>query len=297
MHYAFTKTTHVRTSFGQGVRFPSVAERFAATSSGGVVIFPNPLLDPEKGWAAELGVKQVIKKGDWVGMVDLAGFINQYSEMIEYTFGIYNPYTFNQLIPTPGSQDQQTFFDLLSSGIPIQNMVGFQAQNVEKARITGFEFSFNSVGKLGNLELVSLLGYTYMNPVSLNKDTLYLMTFSNPESNMLKYRFKHLVKGDVEVNFEQFSLGLSTRYNSFVENIDIVFEDKVGAQYILPGLKEYRMEYNKGVWVFDTRVAYTLKEHIKFNFIVNNVMNQEYTGRPADIQAPRTFIMQLQYKI
>lgn len=297
LHYAITKSTHLRTSFGQGVRFPSVAERYAATSSGGVVIFPNPRLDPEKGWAAELGIKQVLKLGDWVGMIDLAGFVNQYSQMIEYTFGFYNPNNFEQLIPTSGSADQDTLFALINSGIPIESLLGFQAQNAEKARISGFEFSFNSSGKLRNVEVVSLVGYTYMNPISLNKDSMYLITFSDPESGILKYRFRHLVKGDVELTYKSFSGGVSTRYNSFVENIDAVFEEKIGPDYVLPGLKEYRLANNKGLWVFDARVAYTLKERTKINFIVNNFMNQEYTGRPADIQPPRTFILQLQYKI
>lgn len=60
-HYKLAKFTHIRASFGQGVRFPSVAERFAATSVGGVIIFPNPEVQPEKGWAAELGFKQIVK--------------------------------------------------------------------------------------------------------------------------------------------------------------------------------------------------------------------------------------------
>jgi iron complex outermembrane receptor protein len=297
MHYAVTKTTHLRASFGQGIRFPSVAERYAATSSGGVVIFPNPRLDPEKGWATELGVKQVLKMGDWVGMLDLAGFLNQYSQMIEYTFGFYNPNNFQQLIPTPGSADQDTLFSLIDGGIPLEKLLGFQAQNAERARITGVELSFNSTGKIKNVEVSSLIGYTYMNPISLNKDSMYLITFSDPESGILKYRFRHLVKGDIELGYKALSGGISTRYNSFVENIDAVFEEKIGTDYVLPGLKEYRDENNKGLWVFDARVAYTVRERTKINFIVNNFLNQEYTGRPADIQAPRTFILQLQYKI
>lgn len=126
---------------------------------------------------------------------------------------------------------------------------------------------------------------------------MYLFTFSNPEAGILKYRFRHLVKGDVELSYKALSGGLSTRYNSFVENIDAVFEEKIGVDYVLPGLKEYRIENNKGLWVFDARVAYTVRERTKINFIVNNFLNQEYTGRPADIQAPRTFILQVQYKI
>jgi iron complex outermembrane receptor protein len=142
IHYAATKSTHLRGSFGQGIRFPSVAERFAATSNGGVVIFPNPSLRPEVGWATEIGIKQIFKIGDWKAMLDVAGFINQYSNMIEYTFGVYNPDT---ITLTPQN---------------LASWIGFQAQNAEKARITGIEFSYNSSGKIRDVELASLLGYT-----------------------------------------------------------------------------------------------------------------------------------------
>ena len=36
---------------------------------------------------------------------------------------------------------------------------------------------------------------------------------------------------------------------------------------------------------------------LKINFITNNVFNAEYVSRPGDIQAPRNFIIQLQYEI
>ena len=45
-HYKLTKSTHLRASFGQGVRVPSVSERYTSTSNGGIYIFPNPALRP-----------------------------------------------------------------------------------------------------------------------------------------------------------------------------------------------------------------------------------------------------------
>ena len=63
-HYELQKYTHLRASFGQGIRYPSVGERFTSTSVGALNIFPNPTLKPETGWAAEIGIKQGVKMGE-----------------------------------------------------------------------------------------------------------------------------------------------------------------------------------------------------------------------------------------
>lgn len=284
-HYEINKASHLRASFGQGIRFPSIAERFVSTSVGGLVLFRNPNLQPEKGWAAEIGYKQIVKIGDnWKGYLDVAGFINQYSNMTEFTFGVYKPDTMGALQTTDPNAINYFY-----------KWVGFQAQNAEKARITGIEFSFNSQGKIGKWELVSLLGYTYMNPISLNNNPDYRNTFSNDSTDMLKYRFKHLAKADIQATYKAFSIGFSTRYNSFMTNIDKVFEESIGGQYLLPGLKEYRKIYDKGALVFDARMSYAFKEKVKVNLIVNNILNAEYVSRPGDIQAPRNFVLQMQF--
>ena len=79
-------------------------------------------------------------------------------------------------------------------------------------------------------------------------------------------------------------------------NIDKMFEVDAFGTEILPGLKEYRQEYNKGNLVVDSRVAYKVNDKIRVSFIANNVLNAEYSSRPGDIQAPRNFILQLQMK-
>jgi len=296
-HYEIAKYTHLRASIGQGIRYPSVAERFTQTSVGALNIFPNPELRPEIGWAAEIGIKQGVKIGNWKGMFDVAGFINQYSNMMEFAFGIYNPDTI-QLSTNPNSPGY------------INKWIGFRAVNAEAARITGVDLSFNSFGSIGEVEIISLIGYTYMNPVSLNEDSAYNANSSNPNSKLLKYRFKHLAKLDVEANYKKYSIGLSCRYNSFMDNIDKIFEisaeeaifgpeiaqnipDKT---FILPGLAEYRKIFNKGNTVFDFRLGYKLNEKIRFGLIANNIFNAEVTTRPGDIQPPRNFMAQVQMK-
>ena len=298
-HYELVKYTHLRASLGQGIRYPSVAERYTQTSVGALNIFPNPSLRPEIGWAAEIGLKQGVKIGSWKGMLDVAAFVNEYSNMMEFSFIYFNPITQQPLNPVNPSPDDIQF--LTNGQYNIADWVGFQAQNAEKARITGLDLSFNSSGKIGGVELISLLGYTYMNPISLNNNPLYTANFSDKNTNMLKYRFKHLAKADVEVNYKKLSAGFSCRYNSFMKNIDLTFEEDLDPSlnttvYLLPGLKEYRKKYNKGSLVFDFRFGYKINEFMRIGLIANNILNTEYSSRPGDIQAPRNFMLQLQMK-
>lgn len=294
-HYKVAEYTHLRASFGQGIRYPSVAERYTQTSVGALNVFPNPALRPEVGWAAEIGIKQAVKIGkEWKGLIDVSGFVNQYSNMMEFTFGGFKP----DSIPWSLNPDAPGY---------INKWFGFQAQNAEKARISGIEFSFNSQGKIKEVELTTLIGYTYMNPVSLNEDSAYVSTFSTyvydeetgtaTYDKTLKYRFNHLVKADVEATWKGISIGMSARYNSYMKNIDAIFEGEiVPGTAILPGLREYREENNKGAFVVDFRTGYKFAEHYRVGFIINNLLNAEYVTRPGDIQAPRTFILQLQMK-
>lgn len=289
MHYQAAKFSHFRSSFGQGIRFPSVAERFVSTSVGGLIIFNNPDLKPETGWTGEVGWKQIIPldldEDLWTLFADASIFINEYSNMTEFTFGLYIP----DSIPLSINPDEIGYFG---------NWIGFQAQNAERARITGFELSLSSKGRLNNnTHLETLIGYTYMNPVSLNQDSTYRSTFSNPETNMLKYRFNHLFKADIELKHKKWGFGFSSRYNSFMTNVDKIFETALFGQELLPGLKDYREKYNKGVFVFDTRIIYSINEKISANFIINNLFNAEYVSRPGDIQPPRTFLFQLRFGI
>lgn len=283
LHYELKPFTHLRASIGQGIRYPSVAERFTQTSVGALNIFPNPNLKPEAGWAAEVGIKQGLKIGTWKAMIDMALFVNQYSNMMEFSFGVFNP---DSVVLTAQN---------------LADWIGFQAQNAEKARISGLDLSFNSMGKLGKIELISLIGYTYMNPITLNENILYTASFSDSSTNMLKYRFKHLAKADIEATYREWSIGFSARYNSFMRNIDRVFEEDLDPMpltsvYILPGLKSYRQTNNQGNLVLDYRMSYEFKEKYRLSFIVNNFLNAEYATRPGDIQAPRNFIVQIQAK-
>ena len=106
--------------------------------------------------------------------------------MIEFTFGIYNPFNGD---PVNAVLGDPVYEELTNQGYTIYDLIGFRAQNAEAARITGLDFSFNSMGSIGDVEIVSLMGYTYMNPISLNNDPDYKETWSDTTSNILKYRY------------------------------------------------------------------------------------------------------------
>ncbi len=284
VHYQVAKYTHLRASYGQGVRYPSVAERYTSTNVGSLIIFPNPNLQPETGWAAEFGIKQGIKLGNWKGFFDASVFVNNYDNMMEFTLGNYTP---DSITPSFNPNDPGY----------ILKWIGFRAENAESAQISGMEYSLSGAGSIGPISIQTLMGYTYMNPITNNRDSAYLSTFSNDSSYMLKYRFRHLAKADIQLGYKGFSLGGSMRLNSFMVNIDKVFEEGILGQQILPGLKQYRLDHPGTTVVFDARLGYTYKEQYKVAFIVNNVANREYMSRPGDIQAPRTFFLQVSYTL
>ncbi len=284
--YEIAEFTFLRASYGQGYRFPTIAEKYVSTSVGLLNIFPNPDVGAESGWSAELGVKQGFQINKFKGYIDVAGFITQYRDMMEFMFGVYHPNGDPYIFPAPGV-DPPT----------IGENFGAQSVNVQEARISGIDIQVIGKGDITDeLGFSIFAGYTYMNPVSLNTDSAYRATFSDTSSNLLKYRFKHLVKIDFQVDYKRWAVGLSARHNSFTENIDYVFQyPLVGSIAILPGMNEYRRTRNRGDWVFDSRVAYTVNDNIRASFVIKNLLNREYMSRPGDVMPPRTYAVQLTF--
>lgn len=282
LNYQAAEATYVRASWGQGYRFPSMAELFISTNQSGLEIYPNPELKPESGWSSEIGIKQGVKTGKWMGYIDVAGFIQQYDDMMEFTFGQW------------GGADKP-FYGL-----------GFKSVNVGTTRITGAELSLSGQGKITpDLTINILAGYTYMNPVSLDLDQVYAesihgyqLTYKNSgsDSTMLKYRYRHIAKVDLEIVYKGISLGGSMRYNSFMKNIDKIFTEDLIADMI-PGINESREKFGNGDLVIDLRAGYQITKTARIGLIVNNLLNREYMSRPANMMPPRTIAMQLALKI
>ncbi len=289
-NYQVAKYTFIRTSYGQGYRFPSVAEKYISANISSLKLFPNPSLKAETGWSAELGVKQGFKVSGWNGYLDVAGFWQEYREMMEFTFGFYDPISYRKL-NLADTADMNYVGYLASQGYSFLDFTGFQSINIGRAKITGVDITITGMGTLFGLPATLLAGYTYTNPLDLNNDTT-----KTTDRNILKYRFYHSAKGDLQVELKKFSLGLSLLYRSFMINIDDAFQQELITgnpnTQILPGIKEYREKNNKGYVLFDFRVGYSLTEYSKMNIIVKNIFNTEWMGRPGDVGAPRNVSIQ-----
>ena len=286
INYQVAEATFIRSSWGQGFRFPAMAELFISANQAGIEIYPNPSLKPESGWSAELGVKQGLRIGSWMGFFDAATFIMQYDDMMEFSFGKW------------GTPPADPFYGL-----------GFKSVNVGKTRIYGTEFTLTGQGKINDNLIINLLaGYTYMNPTSLEPDAIYAttpepnavdITYTNSSSDpsILKYRYNHIAKADIEAIYKKLSVGGSFRYNDFMRNIDSIFVTSLVNENLIPGINQAREQYLNGDLIFDMRMGYQINSMIRFGFVINNLLNREYMTRPATMMAPRTFAFQCSLKI
>ena len=273
LNYQVAEYTFLRASYGQGYRFPSIAEKYSYSNVSGLQLLPNPTLKSESGWSAEIGIKQGVAIGNWKGYLDLAAYLTEYTDMMEFNYGVYDSITYELII------------DPLQYGT---NPVGFLSRNVGNARISGIELSVTGTGKIWLFDLDVLAGYNYIVPIDLNSDSVYRASKTTAD-DYLKYRFSHAAKADVELGYNNWSFGMAYLYNSHIKSIDSYFEWGI----ILPGLKEYREEHNKGFHKFDFRLAFETKDHFRFAVLLKNAFNKEYMVRPGDIAAPRNLALQV----
>lgn len=277
-NYEIIKGTNVRASFGQGFRFPSVAEKFVKTNVGSLFVYPNPELQPERGWSAEFGVQQGFKISSWLGYVDVAVFTQHLTNFMEFTFGQFGA-------PTP----------------PLFGL-GFRSENLDEARINGIEATTFGQGKILGSTVNLLGGITLIQPYdlrSLERSDSLIAANPDYESNVkdsiynlryLKYRYTTTFKIDADIKYKKFSGGTGIRYNSMMINIDQLFNG------LIPGLYEYRKQDTNGDLVVDTRIGYNVNDNMKIGFIVKNLLNNQYTERPAQLEGPRNFTMQIMVK-
>lgn len=291
MNLKVMKETYLRLSYGQGYRFPTIAERYISTNVGSFGVYENDTLKSEKSWNAEVGVKQGFKFFNYFGYIDVALFQQEYYNTIEYLFGRWAP-------PTQAI-----------SGF------GFRFLNTGHSRITGVDISVSGAAQLAKgVTLRTILGYNYIMPISLDPDFVFATdvdsnryTFNNTSvdstGSILKYRFLHTFKGDLELNIHSFSVGFSAKYFSKIVNLDKSIEEFENATLASGGSTQailymhYYETKNNGKWIFDFRASYKINGHHEVSLISNNFLNNIYSLRPLKAEPMRTVMIQYVLKI
>lgn len=266
MNYQAAKATFIRASWGQGYRYPTIAEKFITTEfSSTNRVAPNPTLVSETGWTAEIGLKQGFQIGNWKGFTDVTWFTSEYNDMME--FGV------NKFIFDPN----------------VGVVAIFQSQNVGNTRIKGYEISALGTGNLGKAVVTFWGGYTFIDP-KFQEFTAVEKNSSSDTTNVLKYRYRHTFKFDTDVDFGRWSIGANANYFSFMQAIDRVF------QVFLPGVMHYRENNRHGSLIMDARMGIKVGKYLKVNAMVQNFLNTEYSVRPALLEAPRNYTLRLDAK-
>ena len=314
LNWEIYKAGFLRASFGQGYRNPSITEKFARKDIGGVGVYPNHNVKPERGYNAELGYMQLYKFGPITGMLDV------------YQFGLFRNSDFTMINSIDDVIDEgikmidniQQTKSLNNAGIGI----GAQFVNVGHARIYGAEISTNGKVDINkDMNLMYTIGYTFTEPEDLDNkkrieeektytDPLQMKNKSN-DSKYLKYRNKHSFKATIDYNYKWLSLGVNMMYRSKMLAVDYLMVDErekaepdlmdYARKFIFGyedgvSLHDYWMDHNKGTFTMDLRATVRFKEYAEVQFLVNNLLNTEYSFRPMALAAPRTFVCRLNLK-
>lgn len=263
LNYQISDFSKFRASWGQGYRYPSIAERFISTNIG-INVVPNPELRPETGWTAEIGWRQGLQLGRWKGFLDLSFYRMEYSDMMEFNV--------------------RTFM--------AEPFLGFQSRNIGDTEIQGFEIITNARLELDDANLIEVYaGYNYIDPryTNLTDDIKRLNT---SDENILKYRQRHQVNGHVNWSYKHLSIGATYRYLSKTENIDLIFTNP----FFIQGVAAFREDQNDGSHIADLILSYQFTGDITLRLNIKNINNEFYAVRPAMIEPPRSYSIQLTKK-
>ncbi len=282
-NYQVASKTFLRANYSEGFRFPTIGEKYVDDKVSGLIIFPNPDLVSEKGWTAEIGVQQGFRIGNFNGVLDFAFFNQEYDSMIEFRF-------------------DQWLSSVDYPALPIFQRVGFKAVNIGQTRTAGFEIGISGEGRIYDVLIRTIGGYTYSLPVNLSTDpqmedwgyyskalfnSIGKLDSTKYHNALLPYRNRTTAKWDIEGTWKKFSMGYSFNYYSSYEKIDQFFT------VFIPSFQTFIDRSGKGNFVHNLRVSYQMTQQSRIAFLVNNFLNEEYATRPGKIDPMRSFNLQL----
>jgi len=275
-----TPSTNVRFSYGESLRFASIAERYVVGSlSAGINIRGSLGLQSESGNNWELGLVQEVKGDAGSMLLEASAFVLNYDEMIEYTL-------------QAATDSNGTI--IIEDGVP---QFYFQPLNLGRTRISGFEVSATGEGRVGRIPIRAVAGYTYNYAGDLSNDPAqdslhvywgnFLQSFGEARDSLvaagslLKYRNKGALKVDVEWDMGPLTAGVAVNHQSFIDAVDWYFEE------LISGLVNYREQFTNGAKRWDARISYTAPKGQRFSLVVNNLTNGVVSTRPGIMGAPR----------
>lgn len=281
MNIPLSRSSFAHVSYGEGFRFPTIAESYISTTVGPVTIYPNSALRAETGTNLEIGLTQGVKWKTAKGIVNLAWFDMRYNNMMEFTFGQWS-----------GIRTPENNFG-----------IGFKSINTGSVRITGFEYSQELTIPLFKGKLNWMGGLLFTNPVNLdpekswgvdsvNNPLNFLTTSSDTQGYILKYRSRQIYRSDLTYRIKKYELGVSMRYNSRFDNIDAAFENQL-MSILIPGIRESRFANDPGDLIVDLRIFYQIRKNLRAGVIISNLFNEERYVRPGDMGPPRLSVFQL----
>jgi iron complex outermembrane receptor protein len=289
LNYKVAEGTNLRASFGQAFRVPTVAERFANTAGGAILIEPNPTIGSEYGYSVEIGGRQGYRLDNgnlkWEGYLDVAAFQMDYQNMVEF-----------------GIRDVSIGF---AAGAP-RIEAKFTSVNVARARIRGLEFTTINNWSWGEGWQASLSGgLTLTDPVNLNavpdSQQLDLSGYPNnilrllddindpnivDQPAVLKYRQRVLVRTSATIGYGRVSLTTNLRYRSFTESIDQFL------YAVVPDLGYFRETYDRGDFDATFIGAFDLSDQSTLSVTVDNAFNNEYLIIPGLLAPQRRATLQ-----
>ena len=181
---------------------------------------------------------------------------------------------------------------------------------------------YNSVAELRynfnkNTKLYYNLGYVYTEPRDADykernaledtyTDPLQMKEKSN-NSKYLKYRQKHTFKTTLDFEWKRINLGMNVAWRSKTLAVDYIMLDEREkpngnpevmdyVRSLLFGsidgetLATYWKKHNTDYATVDIRLGVKATKEVAFQFMVNNLLNKEYSFRPMSVAAPRTLV-------
>lgn len=231
--------------------------------------------------------------------------------MVEFQFGLFNNADLSMINSVTDA------IQMLKDGKGFG--IGAQFHNVSKAQIYGMEISTNGMYTFNkNTKLLYNLGYVYTEPrdADYKKRNALENTYTDPlqmkeksnDGKYLKYRPKHSFKATLDFQWKRINIGANVNWKSKMLAVDYIMLDERSksepdlldyVRGILFGssngetLASYWKKHNTDYATVDMRFGVKATKEVAFQFMINNLLNKEYSYRPMAVGAPRTFVVKM----